>query len=77
MTDQMRVSGAANVRTVEDDTAGRWYRFDSPDEWTCGVRVQNCRVIAAGPRLHRIVGWEFGDALEFARECGWTVESVR
>ena len=63
---------ASLYRTGEQP--GRWYRFDNPDEWTCGVKVRDCRVIATGPSLRGIVGWEFGDALELARESGWTVE---
>jgi len=62
--------------TAKHETSGRWYRFDNPDEWTCGVKVRYSRVIATGPSLGGIVGWEFGDALELARESGWTVEVV-
>lgn len=65
-----------DVALSKAQTTGNWYRFDSPDEWTCGVKVRDCRVVATGPSLANIVGWEFGDALELARESGWKVEKV-
>lgn len=54
---------------------GNWYRVvGSNDEFTCGVRVLRGRITRAGPRLAKIVGWEFGDATELFRERGWKLE---
>lgn len=51
-----------------------WYRVNDPDQFTCGVKVRDRKIVGAGPTLAHWVGRTLTDLVVFCQEKSWTLE---